>query len=77
MTSVEDLPGRPEVAQYLHGLTADPPETYVVWRKEVALFRPSDVDETDLTDWFRACRIEARERLRDRTNRVRKLSTSC
>ncbi|MER3414547.1 MAG: type I-U CRISPR-associated helicase/endonuclease Cas3 [Chloroflexota bacterium] len=72
LTSIEDMPGRREVAAYLHGLTGDPPETYVVWRKEVTLLSQSRVDESTLTDWFRACGIEARERLRDRTDRVRK-----
>lgn len=89
MTSLDGMPGRWEVAAYLHGLTADPPETFVVWRKEVQLFaglerRREDLSrvafrraQTDfefeevLTDWFRACRVEARERLRDRSDRVR------
>ena len=35
LTSIDKMPGRPEVAAYLHGLTHDPPETYVVWRKEI------------------------------------------
>ena len=52
-------------------MTNDPPETYVVWRKEVALLNGAEVDAATLRDWFRACRIEARERLRDRTDRVR------
>jgi CRISPR-associated endonuclease/helicase Cas3 len=72
LSSVDTMPGRPEVAAYLHGLTADPPETYVVWRKEVALFQKYAIREDALRDWFRACRIESRERLRDRTNRVKK-----
>jgi CRISPR-associated endonuclease/helicase Cas3 len=85
LTSVQDMPGRPEVAAYLHGLTNDPPETYVVWRKEVAELEaaapsenlPADAFtsmnrdfEMVLSDWYRACRITARERLRDRTDRV-------
>lgn len=65
------MPGRPEVAAYLHGLTNDPPEAYVVWRKEVALLHGAGVDRDALGDWFRACGVEARERLRDRTDRVR------
>jgi CRISPR-associated endonuclease/helicase Cas3 len=66
------MPGRPEVAAYLHGLTNDPPETYVVWREEVGLLDQSGVDEDTVADWFQACRIESRERLRDRTDRVKK-----
>ena len=84
LTSVDKMPGRPEVAAYLHGLTHEPPETYVVWRKEIKALEqaaPSEdlppheyrkakaVFENNLADWFRACRIKARERLRDRTDR--------
>jgi len=69
----QDMPGRPEVAAYLHGLTRDPPETFVAWRQEVALLHESEVDRDSLADWFQACRIEARERLRDRTDRVKKM----
>lgn len=72
LTSVDAMPGRPEVAAYLHGLTTDPPETYVAWRKEVAALAGAGADESTLSDWFRACRVEARERLRDRTDHVRK-----
>lgn len=81
MTSIDDLPGQPEVAAYLHGLTTDPPETFVVWRKEIRVLAKlaqrevrkaqREFEET-LSDWFGACRIQARERLRDVTSRVRK-----
>ncbi len=72
LTSIDTLPGRPEVAQYLHGVAHDPPETYVVWRKEVALLDEASMSGEALINWFRACRIEAREWLRDRTDRVKK-----
>jgi CRISPR-associated endonuclease/helicase Cas3 len=75
MTSIDTMPGRPNVAEYLHGLTADPPETFVAWRKEVLLFedlQSAKGFEDTLSDWFCACRIEAQERLRDTTGRVRK-----
>jgi CRISPR-associated endonuclease/helicase Cas3 len=87
LTSIDAMPGRPEVAAYLHGLTADPPETYVAWRKEVLLFkalepswngrseegyRKAKIEFEELSDWFAACRIETRERLRDDSDRVRK-----
>lgn len=71
LTSVNDLPGRPEVAAYLHGLSADRPETYVAWRKEVRLLSEVGVDKEVLSDWFRACQIRSVERLRDETSRVR------
>ena len=73
LTSIMKLmPGRREVAPFLHGLTNDPPETYIAWRKEVTLLDGADVDDEPLGDWFRACRIEARELLRDSTDRVKK-----
>jgi CRISPR-associated endonuclease/helicase Cas3 len=73
LTSITDgLPGRPEVAPYLHGLTRDPPEAHVAWRAEVAPLSTAGASEAALTDWFGACGIEARERLRDRDDRIRK-----
>lgn len=66
------MPGRLEVAPYLHGLAdKGPPETYVVWRKEVKVLDEVGADLETLRNWFRACRIEARERLRDRSDRVK------
>lgn len=71
-TISEDMPGRPEVASYLHGITNDPPETYLAWRIEVPLLSEANMDAEYLRDWFQSCRIEAHERLRDRTDRVKK-----
>jgi CRISPR-associated endonuclease/helicase Cas3 len=67
---VGPMPGRPQVAAYLHGLTNDPPETFVVWRKEVSLLAQAQVDNVAVRDWFRACRPKAHERLHDRTKYV-------
>ncbi len=66
------MPGRPEVAPYLHGLTDDPPETYVAWRKEVGLLSAAKADPEALHDWFLACPVKAHERLRDRPYHVKK-----
>lgn len=72
LTSIsKTMPGRPEVEPYLQGLTADPPETYFAWRREVDLLDEANVNKETLRDWFRACRIEAHERLRDRTDRAK------
>jgi CRISPR-associated endonuclease/helicase Cas3 len=71
LTSVDEMSGRAEVAAFLHGVTRDPPETFVVWRREIDLLAGADVDESALRDWFRSCRVEAQERLRDQTERVR------
>ena len=71
LTSIHGkMPGRPEVAAFLHGITNNPPETYVAWRAEVAFFEKHDVDNAALRDWFRACRIKSHELLRDSTDRV-------
>jgi CRISPR-associated endonuclease/helicase Cas3 len=70
LTSIDEMPGRPEVAPFLHGPTAEPPETFVAWRHEVTRLHAAAVDEEALRAWFGACRIEAREKLRDRTDRV-------
>ncbi len=71
-TISEPMPGRPEVAAFLHGLEAEPPETFVAWRKEILLLHQADVSPEELTRWFQACRILAHERLRDRSDRIRK-----
>jgi CRISPR-associated endonuclease/helicase Cas3 len=35
MTCIDELPGRPPVTRWLHGIEASPPELYVAWREEV------------------------------------------
>jgi len=75
LTSIDNMPCRADVAPFLHGLTFDPPETHVAWRCEVFALHKAGVDEAALRGWFRACRVEAQERLRDRTDRVKKVLT--
>jgi CRISPR-associated endonuclease/helicase Cas3 len=71
LTSIhEKLPGRPEVAAFLHGITNDPPETYVAWRAEVPLLHQAGVTDAAVRDWFRASRLKSHELLRDNTDRV-------
>lgn len=75
LTSItRPMPGRPEVAAYLHGLEQGQPETFVAWRKEVSMLARADyeADYETVSGWFQACRIEAQERLRDTTERVKK-----
>jgi CRISPR-associated endonuclease/helicase Cas3 len=73
LTTIQDqLPGRPQVAEYLHGITADPPETYIAWRYEVKLLAEANTSSKTLREWFRRCPIQSRERLRDYSNRVTK-----
>ena len=73
LTSVAgEMPGRPQVAEYLHGVAEwEPAETFVAWRAEVSHLARADVDHEALAEWFEACPILAHERLRDRTDRVR------
>lgn len=73
LTTLKDkLPGQPEVAAYLHGLEDAQPETYVAWRIEIPLLAKAELSSEQLKDWFKHCRIEARERLHDATHRVLK-----
>ncbi len=72
LTSVRQrLPGRPPVADWLHGVAEwEPPETHVAWRKEVdylteelrASYKPEDL----LEDYP----LKPHELLRDRSDRV-------
>ena len=71
LTSVNKMPGRPEVADYLHGLTNDRPNTYIAWRKEIPRFSQNNVDERILQEWFAACPVRANERMRMRTDVLR------
>jgi CRISPR-associated endonuclease/helicase Cas3 len=62
MTSIDELPGRPPVARWLHGIEASPPDLYVAWREEV-----NEVAETErsiLETLFDKHPIVARERVR-------------
>jgi CRISPR-associated endonuclease/helicase Cas3 len=70
LTSVQELPGVGEVAAFLHGDAEEKPETFVAWRREVKLLDDNEVTEEGLRNWFNACRVESRERLREYTNDV-------
>lgn len=64
MTSVDRIPSRVNVQQYLHGREDYRPMIHVVWRKEIDLFKEYGVtDARSLTDWFRMCPVRSRERL--------------
>lgn len=75
LTSIKAMPGRPDVQSFLHGVTRDPPDTFVAWRQEIRWLAEARVDGQALRDWFRACRVETRERLRDRTYKVKRRLT--
>jgi CRISPR-associated endonuclease/helicase Cas3 len=68
----DPMPGRPPVADWLHGVPEDwePPETYVAWREEVDVITGPLLEEhlpEDLLDDFP---LKPRELLRDNSKRV-------
>lgn len=74
MTSVSDVPGRPDVGDYLHGREPEHPQTYIAWRDEVPLFgkhAPEDADDL-VSAWFRICRIRSNERISAPTDAARR-----
>ena len=70
LTSVRDMPGRPPVEDWLHGVESEPPVTTVAWREEVADLVGRAVVVGDIDDWFEAHPIKAWERLRERSWRA-------
>ncbi|MBX9622592.1 MAG: type I-U CRISPR-associated helicase/endonuclease Cas3 [Gemmataceae bacterium] len=87
LTTVRDrLPGRPPIADYLHGVSGwEPPETHVAWRQEVEELNPRFDSEDDRKAREAAERkrlakfaatlldeypLKPHELLRDRTDRV-------
>jgi CRISPR-associated endonuclease/helicase Cas3 len=82
LTSIAgEMPGRPEVGPYLHGVAEwEPPETHVAWRADIALLAsaggadddgaPIPCSRDDLAEVFDAFPLRSTETLRDRTDRV-------
>lgn len=72
LTSIRgDLPGRPPVGPYLHGLTdREPPVTHVAWRKEVEIIGPELRGRYDPKRLLEAYPLKPQEWLRDRSSRV-------
>lgn len=72
LTSIRgNLPGRPEVEPYLHGVADwEPPETHVAWRAEVSHLARAEASEDDLEEVFDVFPLRSIERLRDRSDRV-------
>ena len=73
LTSIrEKLPGRPPVADWLHGVPQewDPPETYVAWRDEVELLSREMLEQYDAQDLLEDYPLKPHEMLRDRTDRA-------
>jgi CRISPR-associated endonuclease/helicase Cas3 len=72
LTSVRDkLPGRPAVADWLHGVAEwDPPETHVAWREEVEVLTGELLERNKPDDLLDDYPLKPHELLRDRTKRI-------
>ncbi len=71
MTTVEDLPGRPPLAPYLHGVADwEPPTTHVAWRSEVDLLTSELLERHPARELIDDYPIKPHELLADRTSRV-------
>ena len=71
LTSVNNMPGRPKVAPYLHGDVPDLPETYIAWRREISLFGEHNSDDATVSEWFHICPIWSNEKVGGQTDRVK------
>ncbi len=72
-----DLPGRPPVEPYLHGVSErELPETQVAWRAEVELLRNTGLSDKELGELLADYPLKPHELLRDRSDRVFKHLTS-
>ncbi len=71
LTTVRDLPGRPPVDEWLHGVAEwEPPETYVAWREEVELIREELLELYSPDELLEDYPLKPHELLRDRYDRV-------
>ncbi len=72
LTSVrQNLPGRPPVADWLHGVAEwEPPETHVAWREEVEWLTRETLEKYKPEDLIEDYPLKPHELLRDRTDRV-------
>lgn len=72
-TITQNLPGRPAVAEWLHGKAEwEPPRTTVAWRREVAWLAPEHLGRETLDDFLADYPLRSRETLTDVTSRILK-----
>lgn len=70
-TVTQPLPGRPPVAEWLHGKSEwEPPRTTVAWRSEVAWLTEEHLGRDGLDDFLADYPLRSRETLSDVTGRV-------
>jgi CRISPR-associated endonuclease/helicase Cas3 len=72
MTTIRnELPGRPPVADWLHGVAEwEPPETHVAWRSEVEIISGDLAERYSPDDLLEDYPLKPHELLHDRTDRV-------
>ena len=74
MTTIYDeLPGRPQVADWLHGVTDngwDPPQTHVAWREEVGEITGKLLEKHPPNELLEDYPLKPHELLRDNSDRV-------
>ncbi len=72
MTTIrERVPGRPPVADWLHGVAEwEPPETHVAWREEAGILTGELLDLYQPVDLLEDYPLKPHEMLRDRTDRI-------
>ncbi len=72
MTTIQgELPGRPPLAPYLHGVSEyDPPQTTVAWREEVERITGDLIQEHPPKDLLEAFPLKPHELLSDHSDRV-------
>lgn len=75
-TSLAEIPARPEVAPWLHGIQDNLPETWMAWRMEVPLLVNSDLTDDDISRWFQKIPISSKETLRKPTYRLKWTGTA-
>lgn len=71
LTTIRDLPGRPPVDDWLHGIAEwQAPETYVAWREEVELIQGDLLEQNSPDDLLDDYPLKPHELLRDRYDRI-------
>jgi CRISPR-associated endonuclease/helicase Cas3 len=70
-TTARKMPGRPAVAEWLHGVAEwEPPETRVAWREDVHLLKDDVCDVDEIEDLLDHYPLKPHEVLRDRSDRI-------
>lgn len=73
LTTVRDLPGRPPVQEWLHGVAEEwqPPESWVAWREDVERINTQFlINEYDPQELLEDYPLKPHELLRDQTERI-------